>query len=118
MDYDEVLKYCLNKPGAVETYPFDEVTLVMKVGTKMFALFGGKGSEGWVNLKCDPDTSLILRNQYPAITPGYHMDKRHWNTIKLDGSVPDEDIMMMVDMSYDLVVKGLSKAEKTELGLG
>ncbi|MHB1456789.1 MAG: MmcQ/YjbR family DNA-binding protein [Armatimonadota bacterium] len=92
MGYGDVLEYCLNKPGAIETYPFDEVTLVIKIGTKMFALFGDKGSTNWVNLKCDPDTSLILRNQYSAITPGYHMDKRYWNTMKLDGSIPDEDI--------------------------
>ena len=117
MGYDEVLKYCLSKPGATETYPFDEVTLVIKVGTKMFVLFGGDQSSRWINLKCDPDTSMILRKQYPAITPGYHMDKRHWNTIKLDSSVPADDIMMLVDMSYDLVVKGLSKSERTELNI-
>jgi predicted DNA-binding protein (MmcQ/YjbR family) len=117
MTYDELIHYCLSKPCAVETYPFDMVSAVIKVGGKMFALFGDKKNDLWVNLKCDPGDAFILRSKYKAITPGYHMNKWHWNTIKIDGSIPDEEIYMMVDMSYSLVVKGLSKSVKKDLKL-
>ncbi|HEX2939207.1 MAG TPA: MmcQ/YjbR family DNA-binding protein [Ruminiclostridium sp.] len=103
----EAKKYCLTKPGAFEDYPFDNVTPVIKVMKKMFALFG----ENSVSLKCDPFLSGDLRAQYKAITPGYHLNKEHWNTVLLDGSVPDDTITFLIDMSYELVTKKNSKKQ-------
>ena len=109
------MDYLLAKPGAQASYPFGAGTLVFKVGGKMFALVG-EDSEPWtINLKCDPDEALALRAAYPeSITPGYHMDKRHWNTFVLNGSLAEELVNEMIDQSYELVVKGLpKKAKKT-----
>jgi len=114
---DVLRKYCSSKPGAVETFPFDEVTLVIKVMGKMFALTNISSPELSVNLKCDPDWSLILREHYAAVKPGYHMNKRHWNTVHLDGSIPDDEVWEMVDHSYRLVVKGMKKADREQLSL-
>ena len=115
MKPETLLDYCLNKPGALKAYPFGPETTVVKVGGKMFAFFGGKGSEAWINLKCDPDTATILRTEYKSIAPGYHMDKDHWNTVILDGSIPDDEILMMVDMSYELVLEGLPHHTRTKI---
>ncbi len=78
----------------------------------MFALVGINNEPLRINLKCDPDKAEILRDLYPAIVPGYHMNKRHWNTVVLDGSLPDADILAMIDDSYDLVVQGLPKSKR------
>lgn len=121
MDWEDVRQYCLTKKGAIEDYPFDAHTLVIKVGGKLFALLGSApqaGSAGSVNLKCDPEWALMLRDTYPAVTAGYHMNKRHWNTVILDGSIPDDEVIEMIDHSYDLVVKSLTKRARQELGLG
>ncbi len=112
---DTLRKYCGRKPGTVETYPFDEHTLVFKVMGKMYALTSIKSPELTVNLKCDPDWAMILREHYSAVKPGYHMHKRHWNTITIDGSVPEDEVWEMVDHSYRLVVKGLKKADRQKL---
>ncbi len=107
--------YCCAKPAVVETFPFGEETLVFKVLGKMFALTNITAPELSVNLKCDPDWSLILREHYAAVKPGYHMNKRHWNTVLLDGSIPDDEVWEMVDHSYRLVVKGLKKRDREQL---
>lgn len=114
--------YCASKPGVTEEYPFDEVTLVLKVMGKMFALIPYEPYEGRdneqpprVNLKCDPVLAEVLRNTYDAVQPGYHMSKRHWNTVIVDGSIPPDEIYEMIDHSYDLVVKGLKKADRQQL---
>jgi predicted DNA-binding protein (MmcQ/YjbR family) len=107
--------YCCAKPGVVETFPFDDETLVFKVMGKMFALTNIKAVELAVNLKCDPDWALILRDHYLAVTAGYHMNKRHWNTVKIDGSIPNDEIWEMIDHSYRLVVRGLKKADREKL---
>ena len=104
--------YLLAKAGAMEDFPFDDKTLVLKVGGKMFALLGLNEEPLRVNLKCDPLKAEVLRQRYPAVLPGYHMNKRHWNTVVLDGSVPEEEVLAMIDDSYELVVKGLPKAQR------
>ena len=109
MDLPDVISHILAKPGAVETQPFGPDTLVYKVGGKMFALTSPDDFPSSVNLKCDPGRALDLRDQYPAITPGYHMNMRHWNTLILDGSVPAKLVRELIDHSYDLVVAGLPK---------
>ena len=109
MDVDTARQYLLGKPEAMEDYPFGPDVAVMKVRDKMFATLGQEGGEGRMNLKCDPDQALALRDIFSAVLPGYHMNKKHWNTIKLDGSIPEGEIQRMIDHSFALVVKGLSK---------
>lgn len=104
MDLPDVIARCLSKHGVEETLPFGPEVLVYKVGGKIFALTAPDVFPPSVNLKCDPDRSIELRDRYEAITPGYHMNKRHWNTIVLDGGVPSELIRELIDHSYDLVV--------------
>lgn len=112
MTVETWIHYCLSKPGAEETYPFDATTLVFKVGGKMFGLvYNHKGQVG-LNLKGHPRLNLVLRQQYKGIIPGYHMNKDHWNTVLFDSDVPDEEIYRMVDMAYDLVFEGLPKKIK------
>ena len=108
MDRDAVLARCRSLPGATEGYPFGEGALVFKVGGKMFAIVGASS----VSLKCDPGYAIGVREEYPAVTAGYHLDKRHWNTVELDGSVPSELLAEWIDDSYDLVVAGLPRAQR------
>ncbi|WXR61913.1 MmcQ/YjbR family DNA-binding protein [Peptostreptococcaceae bacterium AGR-M142] len=115
MKIEEAIKYCLNKKGAKETYPFDEETLVFKVGNKMFGLVYDRNDEIGLNLKCDVDLSLALRHQYEGIIPGYHMNKKHWNTIIFDKDVPDEEIIRLINISYELVFKSLTKKVQKEI---
>ena len=114
MNLEVFRTYCLNKPGTTESFPFDNKTLVFKVAGKMFALVDVDLFES-ANLKCDPEYAVDLREQYAGITPGYHMNKKHWNTISSDGSVPDSLFFELIDHSYDLVVKGLPKKARLEL---
>ena len=116
MDIEAFRTYCLSKKAVTEELPFDENTLVFKVMNKMFAATDIELFES-INLKCDPDKALELREKYEAVQPGYHMNKKHWNTIMMDGSVPDKLITHWIDDSYDLVVQGLTKAHKDELDL-
>lgn len=110
MEIKEVIAYCLSKPEANEDYPFGPEPSVIKVGNKTFAILTLKSSKGYISLKCDPFIAETLRQQYPSVQPGYHLNKQHWNTVKLDGSVPDSEILWMVNHSYDLVKrKGLKK---------
>ena len=115
MNLEDIRKYCLNKKGTKEDFPFDEETLVFKVGSKMYGLTNIKSNVLSLNLKCDPVMSLDLRKEYSSIRPGYHMNKRHWNTVVVDGSLPEEQIYFLIDMSYDLVYKGLKKSEKFQI---
>ena len=109
MDVDTARQYLLGKPEAMEDYPFGPDVAVMKVCDKMFATLGQESGEGRMNLKCDPDQALALRDIFSAVLPGYHMNKKHWNTIKLDGSIPEGEIQRMIDHSFALVVGGLPK---------
>ena len=115
MNRDDVLALCLALPGTEETYPFGDEVAVMKVGGKMFALVSLSGDPGVVNLKCDPARALELREVYAAIRPGYHQDKRHWNSVDLDGSVEDDLVRELVEDSYDLVVARLPRRVRDQL---
>ena len=111
MNIEELTEYCLSKPDATEDFPFDETTLVFKVMGKMFALTNLEGD--WsLSLKCDPERAVELREQYPAIQAAYHMNKTHWNTVMLDGSLSQQLILEMIDHSYQLVVDKLPKSKK------
>jgi predicted DNA-binding protein (MmcQ/YjbR family) len=115
MDLDYLREYCLSKKWAVEDFPFDEVTMVFKVGSKIFALTDSQTYPLQVNLKCDPEKAIELREEYESIIPGWHMNKKHWNTLILDGNLPETLIKELIDHSYDLVLSSLSKKEKGEL---
>ena len=114
MNIDEFRGYCALKKGVHEDFPFGDDTLVMKVMGKMFALANLDGPLS-LNLKCDPERAAELRERFPAVRPGYHMDKKHWNTVDMDGSVPLALIKEWIDHSYDLVVAKLPKGLRTEL---
>src|ERR1044071_4889492 len=105
MDIEAFREYCLAKPGATEGTPFGPDNIVFKVGGKMFALLAFEEVPPRANLKCDPDLALELRDRYEQIEPGYHMNKKHWNTVVLDGVIHDGEIREMIDHSYDLVVQ-------------
>lgn len=112
----ETLKaYLLSKPEALEDFPFGPEAAVYKVLDKMFALTFMRDGKLHINLKCDPVEAQQLRDIFPAVTAGYHMNKRHWNTVVLDNSLPDGEIQRQIDHSYALVVKGLKKAERQGL---
>jgi predicted DNA-binding protein (MmcQ/YjbR family) len=116
MDLDHLLSYISPKAGVEETFPFDEKTLVWKVMGKMFALSNITDEVLRVNLKCDPDRSIELREEYPEIIPGYHMNKKHWNTLIIgEGGLEQSIIHSLIDHSYELVVKSLTKAKREEL---
>lgn len=118
MNIQAFYDYCLSKKGVTEHFPFDEDTLVFKVGGKMFALSSlmqWEKGEASVNLKCDPDRALELRAQYEAIEPGYHMSKVHWNTVSVDGDVPEKMFRELIDHSYELVFKSLTKKLQAEI---
>ncbi len=114
MNIEEFRTYCLAKKGTSESLPFDENTLVFKVMDKMFSLGNLEGSLS-VNLKCDPEKAIELREEYDGINPGYHMNKKHWNTVEMDGSVPLDLVKEMIDHSYDLVASKLTGKQKEEL---
>jgi len=111
----ELKKLCLSFPGAREEFPFDESTSVFKVAGKVFALSPLASRPLRISLKCDPDLAVQLRRDHPAITAGYHLNKRHWNTVVLDGSVPADLVREMTEDSYDLVVAGLPRREQEKL---
>lgn len=115
MELETLRRYLLGKRGAVEEFPFGPDTLVFKVMGRMFALIALEDAPLRLNLKCDPGQALALRDFYRAVIPGYHMNKRHWNTIVLDGSIPDDELLSMVDDSYVLVVRGLKRADRQSL---
>lgn len=114
MNIETFRNYCLDKKGVTEEFPFGENTLVYKVMGKMFALTDLETFSS-INLKCDPEEGAELREQFPAVQPGYHMNKKHWITVIMDGSVSDVALRGWVDTSYDLVVKTLPKSKKSIL---
>ncbi len=109
MDLAQFREYCLGKPRATEGTPFGPDVLVFKVGGKMFALAALDDVPTTVNLKCDPDLALDLRDRYNEVRPGYHMNKKHWNTVAIQGAIPYVELRKMIDHSYDLVAKSLPK---------
>ena len=115
MNIEEFRNYCISKKGVTESFPFDEKTLVFKVMGKMFALTGLEYNPAQANLKCDPERSIELREEYhELIRPGYHMSKIHWNTVELEKNLRHELILELIDHSYDLVVKSLTKKLQAE----
>ncbi len=115
MKYKLAKKYLLDKPESREDFPFGPDVAVFKVKSKMFATLSINDKTANMNLKCEPNRAAALRDVFEAVIPGYHMNKLHWNTIILDGSIPQNEIKNMIDHSYALVVKGLKKAEKNAL---
>ncbi len=118
LSVDDLRHYLLAKKGVTEEQPFGPDVLVFKVMGKMFALLAWQDAPLRITLKCDPDDALALRQQYAAVQPGYHMNKRHWNTITLDGGIPDSVLREMIDDSYALVVAGLKRSQRDELSRG
>ena len=112
MNIETFREYCLSKRGATEDTPFGPDDVVFKVAGKMFAIAALMEVPPRANLKCDPDLALELRDRYEQVTPGYHMNKKHWNTIERDGFIPEREIRDMIDHSYDLVVQSLPKAKR------
>jgi predicted DNA-binding protein (MmcQ/YjbR family) len=112
MNAENFRAYCLDKPAATEGTPFGPDNIVFKVKGKMFALLALDEVPTRVNLKCDPDLALELRDRYEQVEPGYHMNKKHWNTVVLDGVIPDREVRKMIDHSYELVVQSLPKAKR------
>jgi predicted DNA-binding protein (MmcQ/YjbR family) len=115
MDLESLREYCISKKGVIEDFPFDEETLVFKIGSKMFALTNINKKPFYVNLKCDPIMADALRRDFNAIRPGYHMNKVHWNTIDIDGTIDDNMIYWMIDNSFELVFNSLKKSEKEKI---
>jgi predicted DNA-binding protein (MmcQ/YjbR family) len=109
MDLADFREYCLTKPGASEGTPFGPDVLVFKVAGKMFALAALDEVPTTVNLKCDPDLALDLRDRYEQVSPGYHMNKKHWNTVEIASGIPDVELRKMIDHSYELVTRSLPK---------
>ncbi len=114
MNIEEYRDFCLSLPAVTEAMPFDQQTLVFKVCNKIFALTDIDTFKT-INLKCEPERAIVLREQYPAVTGGYHMNKKHWNTIAIDGSIPTKLLQEWIKHSYDCVVASLPKKIQNEL---
>lgn len=119
MYYLKAREYLLAKPEAQEDFPFGPDVMVFRVKEKMFAtLSQGKNTEHyWMNVKCEPQQALILRDMFESVIPGYHMNKKHWNTVILDGTIPKHEVERMIDHSYTLIAKSLKKVERMQLEL-
>jgi len=115
LDYQTLAKYMLGKKAVTEEIPFGPETKVFKVLGKMFAMTAWQETPLAITVKCDPDDALAWRARYSSVRPGYYMNKQHWNTVTLDGSIPDKEILGMVDDSYRLVVNGLKKSDRDRL---
>jgi predicted DNA-binding protein (MmcQ/YjbR family) len=111
MDLAKFREYCLGKAGATEDTPFGPDTLVFRVGGKIFAITSLDEIPARANLKCDPDLALELRDRYEEVRPGYHMNKKHWNTVEIEAGIPESELRRMIDHSYELVAKRLPKVK-------
>jgi len=112
MNVEDIREYCLSKKAVTENFPFNETTLVFKVCNKIFALIDINNPEIKINLKCNPEYAVELREQYTEIVPGYHMNKRHWNTITCNGKISQQFLFKLIDHSYNLIVEKLPKKDK------
>lgn len=117
MDLEKVRLQCLSKLGASESFPFDNQTLVFKVGGKIFALLDVEHTES-INVKCEPEKAIELRERFISVMPGYHMNKKHWNTIQFNKDLSDKLILDCIDESYRLVYQSLSKKQRSEITTG
>ncbi len=111
MHIEMLREYCLAKAHVTEGFPFDEDTLVFKVHSKMFCLISLRESNSF-NVKCDPELAIALREQHPEVQAGYHMNKKHWNTVFMDGFLSDKQLLEMIDHSYDLVLESIPKSKR------
>jgi len=115
MDYEPLFQYLESKPAARRDIPFGSDVLVFKVLDKMFALVAWQSDPLTISLKADPVDAIILRKQYDAVKPGYHLHKKHWNTVTLNGSILDDEVHLMIDESYSLVVAGMTRADQAQI---
>jgi predicted DNA-binding protein (MmcQ/YjbR family) len=115
MNIEQIREYCLKKKGVTEEFPFDEDTLVFKVAGKIFMLASLETIPLQINLKCDPEIAVELREEYDSVQPGYHMNKKHWNTVIINGTVPERTLLEWIDHSYSLVVAGLTNTQRKNL---
>lgn len=115
MNIESISEYCRKKKGVTEDFPFDEDTLAIRVLNKIFLLASLEKIPLQINLKCDPEYAVELREKYDSVQPGYHMNKSHWNTVILDGTIPVTELREMIDDSYEQVVEGLKKADRDKL---
>ncbi len=115
MDIESFRNYCLSKKGTSEDLPFDDVTLVFRVMNKIFAITTLDNPRLSVNLKCDPEKATLYREMHVEVAPGYHMNKRHWNTVDFEGDLTEEFLCKLIDHSYELVVQGLRKKDRAAL---
>ena len=116
MDIEAFRDYCLSRKGTTEEFPFDEEVLTFKVMGKVFALTGINAQPFRVNLKCDPEKAVELREQYESVEPGFHMNKKHWNTVYFEsGEIPENELLWQVDHSYDMVLQSMTKKLREEL---
>lgn len=114
MNIETLREYCISKKGVTESFPFGEDTLVFKIAEKIFLLTGLENSRSF-NVKCDPEKATSLREQFPEVLPGYHMNKRHWNTVHYDGSLSENQLKEFIDHSYDLIFKSFPKMLKQKI---
>jgi predicted DNA-binding protein (MmcQ/YjbR family) len=114
MNIESLREYCLSKKAVTESFPFGEDTLVFKVGEKIFLLAGLNNPDSF-NVKCDPEKAIALREEFSEVIPGYHMNKKHWNTVYINGSLSTSQLQEMIDHSYDLVFKSLPKSIQSEI---
>ena len=112
LNIEQIREYCLKKKGVTEEFPFDEDTLVFKVAGKIFLLASLEAIPLQINLKCDPEKAVELREEYDSVQPGYHMNKKHWNTIIIDGTIPERKLLELIEDSFSLVIAGLTKAKR------
>jgi len=117
MHLEDILSFCLKLKGTTEHFPFDNRTLVFKVMGKMYALIDVESPDS-INLKCDPELAIELRERYASVQPGYHMSKKHWNTVLLNGELSSKELEMMIVNSYDLIISSLPKKLQNELSAG
>ena len=115
LDRDALRAHCLAQPGAFEDFPFGPDAAVYKVAGKMFALIPASAEPPSISLKCDPVRAVMLRDTFAAITPGYHLNKKHWNSVRIDGTVPDDDVLELIEHAYALVVAGLTRKQRETL---
>lgn len=117
MNVEEIREHCMRKNGVEEGFPFDSNTLVFKVAGKLFLLMGLDSNPVQFNVKCDPNRAIELREKYSCVLPGYHMNKKHWNTIVCEGNAPKKSVFEWIDHSYELVLASVPKKTRENLGL-
>jgi len=115
LNIEQIREHCLKKKAVAEEFPFDEDTLVFKIAGKMFLLASLEAIPLQINLKCEPEKAIELREEYDSVQPGYHMNKKHWNTVIIDGTIPTRKMLEWIDDSYSLVVAGLTKTQREKL---